>query len=156
MRTLITAATFLFVATSAAAIADTVAFVGPASWSKSPQTDSPSPTRDVQQWHMSGDIATVTFVKDSATTYADSLGAIQKNITTNNIRTSADKDLPCRGATGHVFEFAYGPDGHRVVVNRLMVPDGAGVDTVTYARGEGTPFDSDVKNAETAFCTPAS
>jgi hypothetical protein len=151
MRTL-SLVSFLFAVLGGGAFADTVAFVGPAGWSHSPPSGATDPQRTVDQWHISGDISTLTFIKDSATAYADALGAVEKNITTNNIKTSANRDMPCRGATAHVFEFAYGPDGHRIVINRLIVPDGPGIDTVTYARSEGSPFDPDVKTSETTFC----
>jgi hypothetical protein len=146
------AAALAVAATAAAASADTVAFVGPAGWSHSPPPATSDPNRTIDQWHISGDIATVTFIKDTSTAYSDALAVVQKNVTTNSIKTSADKDVPCRGTTGHVIEFGFGPDGHRVIINRLMVPDGTGVDSITYSRSDGSPFDSDVKAAETAFC----
>jgi hypothetical protein len=156
MRMLFVAAILLLGATATGALADTVAFVGPASWSHSPPSGATDATRMVDQWHISGDVSTLTFIKDSSSAYSDALGAIEKNFSTNNIKASMDRDVPCRGITGHVVEFAYGPDGHRIVINRLLVPDGAGLDTITYARSDGSAFDPDVKTAEAAFCKAAS
>jgi hypothetical protein len=138
-------------ASQAAALADAVSdFAGPAGWSK---VDVPSadPSRTVSQWHIAGDVSSLTFIKDTSTAYADAIGAIQKNFTTNNIKPSFDKDVPCRGKTGHQVEFLVGPDGHQITINRIVVPDGNGIDTITYSRPGGT-FDPDVKKAETAFC----
>jgi hypothetical protein len=153
MRTFFFAASLLLAATAAAAFADSVAFVGPAGWSHSPPPAATDPQRSVDQWHLSGDISTLTFIRDTATTYADALAAVEKNVTTNRIKTTADRDMPCRGTTGHVVEFSYGPDGNKIIMNRIMVPDGPGLDTVTYARSDGSIFDPDVKKAETTFCT---
>ena len=72
--------------------------------------------------------------------------------TTNNIKPSFDKGLPCRGKTGHEVDFAVGPDGHQILIQRVVVPDGNGIDTVTYTRTTGTIFDPEVKKSETTFC----
>jgi hypothetical protein len=143
----------LVLANAATAFADTtVAFLGPAGWSHNPPPTAVDPARTIEEWHIAGDIATVTYIKDTTTSYDDAMAAIKKNIATNGIKMSADKDVPCHGATGHVVEFAFGPDGHRVITNRLLVPAGSGVDTITYARSDGSTFDSDVKKAETEYC----
>ncbi len=151
-RTLL--AVFVLAGAAAPALAATdVAFIGPAGWSQVDTSAAPAdPNRKTEQWHIAGDVASVTFIKDSVTSYADALALIKTNFSTNKIRPSADKDIPCQGKTGHVVEFSTGPDGHQIVINRILVPDGNGLDTITYVRSGGTPFDSDVQKSETAFC----
>ena len=83
---------------------------------------------------------------------ADALAAIEKNFSTNKIRPATDKDVPCQGKTGHEIDFAVGPEGHQLIIHRVIVPDGTGIDTVTYARADGTVFDPDVKKSEDAYC----
>jgi hypothetical protein len=135
------------------ALADATSdFVGPTGWS---HVDVPStdPNRVVNQWHIPGDEhSSLTFIKDTTSVYADALSAIEKNFSTNGIKPGFDKDVPCHGKTGHQVEFVIGPDGHQITINRILVPDGTGIDTITYARENGDPFDPDVKKAETAFC----
>ena len=82
-----------------AAAPDAVAaFVGPSSWSHAaPNTADPS--RTIEQWHISGDVTSLTFIRDSTTTYDAAIGAIVKNFTTNNIKPSVDRDVACRGKT---------------------------------------------------------
>jgi len=154
-RSLPTALALIAALAPAGALAATdVAFIGPSGWSHvdSAQTD---PNRKIDQWHIAGDVASVTYIKDSVTGYDAALALIKANFTNNKIRPSADKDFPCQGKTAHVVEFSTGPDSSRIVINRMLVPDGAGVDTITYVRADGTPFDSDVKKSETSFCAVA-
>jgi len=127
------------------------AFVGPPGWSHAAVTADPN--RTVEQWHIAGDVTSLTYIKDTATTYDDAIAAIEKNFSTNNIKPSTDHDLPCRGKTGHQVEFSIGPGGHQIAINRIVVPDGTGVDTLTYARSSDVPFDAGVKKSETAFCS---
>ncbi len=137
----------------AGAFADATSdFVGPAGWSHVDATGT-DPNRVVNQWHIPGDQhSSLTFIKDTQSAYADALGAIEKNFTSNGIKPAFNKDIPCHGQTGHQVEFVIGPDGHQITINRILVPDGTGIDTITYARENGDPFDPDVKKAETAFC----
>jgi len=130
------------------------AFVGPAGWSHNTPSATPNPSRLVDQWHIAGDIATVTFTKDMTTTYTDALAAIETNFSTNKIKPATDKDMPCQGKTAHVVEFTTGPDNLQTVINRLLVPNGDGIETITYFRSGGTPFDPAVKKSEMDFCTP--
>ena len=138
--------------TSGIALADSPpAFVGPPGWSHNPPAAT-DPNRTIDQWHLSGDVSSVTFIKDTSTTYTAAVAAIEKNFSTNKIKPAADKDMSCRGTTAHLVEFAIGPDGHQVDIQRLVVPDGNGVDTVTYTRSNGSVFDPDVKKSETTYC----
>jgi hypothetical protein len=127
-------------------------FSGPSGWSKVDVT-SPVATRTVEQWHIGGDPTTsVTYVSDSTASYADALAAMSKNFSDNAIKPAIDKDMPCHGATAHVVEFAAGPDGSKTIFNRMVVPQGTGIVTITYTRGEHNTFDSDVQKAEAAYC----
>jgi len=149
--TLLTAFAVSTVAAPTLAATD-VAFIGPAGWSPVDSSTQTDPNRKIDQWHIAGDVASVTFIKDSLTAYADALALIKTNFANNKIKPAQDKDFPCQGKTGHVVEFTTGPDGHQIVINRILVPDGTGVDTITYVRSDGNPFDSDVKKSETDFC----
>jgi hypothetical protein len=140
---------------ASAAFAD-VPFPPPSGWSHSGAPASTDPNHEFDQWHIPGDVATVTFIKDRTTAYADALATIEKNFSANNIKPNTDKDVPCQGKTAHVIEFAAGPAGKKIVINRMLVPDGPGVDTITYARSEGTSFDSDVQKSESTFCGSSS
>jgi hypothetical protein len=137
----------------ASAASAAVTFVGPDGWHHvdQPSTDS---VHKFDQWKMSGANQTITIIQDSSTAYADSLGAVRKNFADNHIRASIDKDEPCMGRPSHVVEYTVGPEGHQIIVNRLIVPDGNGVVTVTYAR-DIPDFDPDAKKALTAFCAQA-
>lgn len=139
----------LSLATAASAA---VTFVGPDGWS---HTGAPSSdgTHKFDQWKLGGDPPqTVTVIQDSGTTYADSLAAVKKNFAENHIRPGIDKDQTCLGRPSHDVEYTVGPEGHQIVVNRLIVPDGTGVVTVTYARGEKDDPDKDVQTAMKNFC----
>ena len=138
------------VALPAAAFAD-AAFPPPSGWSHV-DVAATDPAHTIQQWHIAGDVSSLTYAKDTGTSYADALARIQKNFADNKIRPAKDKDMPCQGKTAHVIEFATGPDGHQVVINRLLVPDAAGVDTVTYVRSDGAVFDADVQKSIAAYC----
>lgn len=134
-----------------------VAFPAPAGWSRVAVPPSTDATRSFEQWHISGDIATLTFIRDGQAAYADALATIMKNFSDNNIKPSTNKDMPCQGKTAHVIEFATGPEGKRVIINRMLVPEGAtGLVTITYARSDGSDFDSDVKKSESSFCSATS
>jgi hypothetical protein len=139
-------------ATLGPALADGPAFVGPAAWTANSAAPASDPAHPLLQWHLPGDTsASLTFLKSTAS-YDDSLALIHTNFSTNKIKPSLDKDIPCQGKTAHEVEFAIGPDGHKIVINRLLVPTADGVATVTYSRADGTAFDSDVQKSETAFC----
>ena len=141
----------LGIASAVPALADAPAFVGPTGWSTVQGTPA-DPAHPLLQWHIAGDPTTsLTFVRTTQS-YDDSLGAIRTNLTTNKIKPAVDKDLPCQGKTAHVVEFAAGPDAHKIVINRLLVPTSDGVAAITYAHADGTPFDPDVQKAETAYC----
>ena len=145
-----------FLALSAAcaspASADGPAFVGPAGWSSDTATASADPSQQVAKWHLPGDpVASLTYSRTTRA-YADSLGAIHTNISTNNIHPAMDKDLPCQGKTGHVVQFTFGPTDHKVVINRLLLPTTDGSVAITYSYADGTPFDPEVTKAETAYC----
>jgi hypothetical protein len=136
-----------------AAVADGTAYLGPAGWTRV-DVASPTPTRTIVQWHIGGDPSSVTFIEDSTQSYTDSLAAMQKNFSDNGIKP-ASKDIPCRGATAHVIEFKAGPDGAQTIINRVMLPMGTGIATITYTRADGNPFDDEVMKAQKAYCTSA-
>jgi len=142
----------LALATPVTARAADVPFAGPAGWSHVAIPAGSDASRKVEQWHIAGDVATVTVIKDGATPYADSLGTVEKNFSDNKIKPAMDKDTPCQGKTAHVIEFATGPDNKKIVLKRVIVPDGKGVVTITYARSDGSAFDPDVEKSLTAFC----
>ncbi len=96
-----------------------------------------------------------TYIRDGSAPYAGALATILKNFSDNNIKPAMNKDITCQGKTGHVVEFATGPDGKKVLINRMLVPDGTGVVTITYARSDGSDFDNEVKKSETTFCGSA-
>ncbi len=157
MRTLVSKFVYSIVATIAlwslvpAGAVDAAAdYLGPAGWTKL-DVASPTPTRTIVQWHLPGDLSSVTFIEDSTQNYADSLAAMTKNFSANGIRPAV-KDIPCRGVTAHVVEFKAGPDGAQTIINRLIVPQGTGIATITYTRADGNPFDDDVMKAEKAYC----
>jgi len=142
----------LWGATLGPALADGPAFDGPAAWTANGGPAGSDPAHPLLQWHLPGDTAaSLTFLKSTAS-YDDSLALIHTNFSTNKIKPSIDKDIPCQGKTAHEVEFAIGPDGHKIVINRILVPTSDGVATITYSRADGTAFDSDVQKSETAFC----
>lgn len=140
-------------ATALPALADGAAFVGPAGWSSSGTPTGGDPAHPtLLQWHLPGDSAASVTYLHTTTSYDDSLAAIHTNFTTNHIRPALDKDLPCQGKTGHVVEFSFGPDDHKIVINRILLPAPDGVVTITYSRADGTPFDAEVQKSEATFC----
>ncbi len=142
----------VFVAAPVTTLAADVAYAGPPGWAHVDVAAPSDANHAFAQWHIPGDIATVTFIRDATTRYADVLANIHKNFSDNGIKTSIDKDIPCRGAAAHVIEFSTGPEGKKVVINRMLVPITKGVATITYSRADGSTFDSDVQKSETAFC----
>jgi hypothetical protein len=134
--------------------ADGSAYAGPTGWTRV-DVASPTPTRKIVQWHIAGDPSSVTYIEDSTQSYTDSLAAMAKNFSDNGIKP-ATKDIPCRGAMAHVIEFKAGPDGSQTIINRVMLPVGTGIATITYTRADGNPFDDDVMKAQKAFCATSS
>jgi hypothetical protein len=131
--------------------ADGIAYLGPAGWTRV-DVASPTPTRTIVQWHIAGDPSSVTFIQDSTQSYTDSLAAMAKNFSDNGIKP-VTKDIPCRGAMAHVIEFKAGPDGSQTIINRVILPVGTGIATITYTRADGNTFDDDVMKAEKAYCS---
>ncbi len=143
-------ATLVIAQTAASAVE--VAYTGPAGWSHVDVGAPVDAKHAFAQWHIAGDISTVTYIADGTTAYADALANIRKNFSDNHIKPSIDKDVSCRGASAHVIEFSAGPDGKKVVINRMLVPAGDGVVTITYARSDGSTFDHDVEKSESTYC----
>jgi hypothetical protein len=141
-----------------AAAAATPAFVGPPGWSHVQQqtatTDAP---RTVDSWKLGGDATdpgqTVTFISDATASYGDTLAGIKKNFSDNHITSTVDADRTCQGKQAHVVEFAIGPSGHEVIINRILIPESPGLATITYSRAKDYPFDDDVKKAIETFCS---
>ncbi len=129
-----------------------VAFPSPDGWSHVAVPTSTDTSRTFDQWHIAGDVSTVTFIRDASGVYADALATIMKNFADNNIKPSANKDLPCQGKTAHMVEFATGPDGKKILINRVLVPETTGLVTITYARSDGADYDKDVKKSLATFC----
>jgi len=159
LRRLALAALASFVAPAAAAAAAPV-FVGPPGWSHvAPQT-TPDATRSVDAWKLGGDATdpgqTVTYISDTTASYADTLALIKKNFSDNHITPSVDVDRPCQGKQAHIVEFKIGPSGHEVIINRILVPEGTGLVTITYSRAKDYGFDDDVKKAIDTFCSASS
>jgi hypothetical protein len=143
---------FACIAFSAAPVlAAATVFVSPSGWSEDTAISS-DPAHPTMQWHLPGDPATSLTFSQTTRAYDDSLGAIRTNLTTNKIKPSVDKDITCQGKTGHVVEFSAGPDGHKIVINRTLVPTSDGVIAITYTRDDGVGFDADVKKSLDTFC----
>jgi hypothetical protein len=137
---------------AATAASAAVSFTGPAGWSHVDQPNSDG-VHKFDQWRLPGDPPqTVTVIQDSSMTFADALASVRKNFADNHIRPGIDKDETCLGRPSHTVEFTVGPDGHQITVNRMIVPDGTGVVTITYARGKDYDYDADAKKALTTFC----
>lgn len=140
------------VATATIASAAEIVYAGPAGWSHV-DVGAPSDAKhSFAQWHIAGDISTVTYIADGTTAYVDALANMYKNFSDNGIKAKIDKDVACRGGAGHVIEFVAGPEGKKVVINRMLVPSGDGIVTITYARADGSTFDRDVEKSEATFC----
>lgn len=151
LRTLaITAA--LTASLAVGARASGVAFPAPDGWSHVAVPSSTDTSRTFDQWHIAGDVSTVTFIRDSSGVYADALATIMKNFSDNNIKPATNKDMTCQGKTAHMVEFATGPDGKKILINRVLVPEATGLVTITYARSDGSEYDKDVKKSVTTFC----
>jgi hypothetical protein len=114
---------------------------------------APDSTRKQTQWHIAGASDTFTMVDDSTASYADALAAIQKNFSDNHVKPSVNKDFTCAGKMGHIVEFTAGPDGHQVVINRVLLPETptAGLLTFTYLRTDKDWDDSVLKSMK-AYC----
>jgi hypothetical protein len=152
LRTIVSIAAAAAGLSLAAAASAAVTFQGPDGWHHSAQPSADGKVQ-IDQWKLSGDPPqSVTVIQDTGTTYADALSAVTTNFSTNHIKPSIDKDQTCIGRASHVFEYTFGPDGNQSTVNRLVVPDGTGVVTITYARGSKDDFDSDVRKSITTFC----
>ncbi len=136
------------------AFAADVAFVGPTGlWRHVDVPAQPDAARKIEQWRISGDPAqTLTFIIDTTSSYADALALFKKNFATNHIKASLDADRTCQRQQGHVVEFMTGPEGHEIVINRLLFPQGQGIVTITYARGKEFDFDPDAKKAIDKYC----
>ncbi len=152
MRITMTAAV-LFATAAAPCLAAPPAFVAPAGWrANPPDQNAPATASPVMQWHVPGDTTTSLTFLHTSQSYDDSLGAIHTNLATNKIKPAVDKDLPCQGKTAHVVEFTVGPDAHKIVMNRLLVPMLDGVAAITYSHEDGSKPDPDVVKAESDYC----
>lgn len=136
----------------ATAAAATKPFPAPSGWNAVQQQAPPGTT--IQVWtHDSGPLQqTVTVVDDPNDAYTDAVGRVQKNITANKFKVSANKDQTCAGQTGHLFAMSYGPDIGRIAVERLIIPDGSGSVQITYMRPDPEPFADEVKTDLNAYC----
>ena len=120
--------------------------------------DAP-PSTDTQHsfdtWKQSSSATsqTITVMHDASGNYNDAVAVVHKNFSDNNIKPTIDSDQTCQGKTSHVFEFATGPDGHRIVINRLIVGGDSGITAVTYSRPQSAPFGGEVKSAIESFCS---
>jgi hypothetical protein len=147
---------FAVILAPSGAVAAGASFSGPSGWSHvaQPATD---PTRKLDQWKLGGDATdagqTVTYISDTSASYDDALGLIKKNFADNHIKPTVDADKTCQGKQGHVVEFMFGPAGKEVIINRLLVPEGTGLVTITYSRAKDYGFDDDVKKAIDTFCS---
>ena len=140
---------------AAAVAAPTTAFIGPPGWSHADQ--SPDPNSKLEQWRFAaGDVQTLTYRVDPSTSYTDALAAIHKMLTDNKFKPSIDKDVTCQGLAAHQVEFVpTGPDGHRIAINRIIVPNGNGNLAIIYVREEGQQFDPDARKAISTYCGAA-
>ncbi len=126
MRSIAALGIALLAPVAALAAPTDLVYAGPTGWSHVDMPAASDPSRFVAQWHIAGDIATVTYMKDATTPFADALANIHK-------------DVPCRGTSAHV-------------INRILVSSGPGVSMITYVRADGTKPDGDVTTSVTAFC----
>jgi hypothetical protein len=133
-----------------AALADPSFTLAPP-WSHVDQATAGDTTRKFDQWHISGESDSVTMISDSTTAYADAVALIEKNFTDNKIKPAIDKDFTCNAKPSHVVEFAAGPEGHKIIINRILIPNGTGVITITYARSD-QDVDPEYKKSITAYC----
>jgi hypothetical protein len=126
----------------------------PPGWTHVENAPSTDPQRSFDTWKQSSSAAsqTLTLIHDGASSYADSVARVRQNFADNHIKATVDDDRQCRGKSGHIFEFASGPDGHHFIVQRTIVPDGAGIVSVTYVRQESQPALDEVKAAIGSFC----
>ena len=129
-------------------------FPAPSGWDQVQQQTPSGGPQAFQMWKRgSGELQqTVTFLNDPSTSYDDLVQRIHKNIVDNKFKVSLDKDLTCDGKSGHLFSIAYGPDAHRVAVDRLIVPDGSGAVQITYMRPEPEPFANEVSSDLNGYC----
>jgi hypothetical protein len=127
-------------------------FPPPNGWNQVQQQAPPGTT--IMVWTKdSGPLQqTLTVVDDPNEPYSDAVDRVQRNITANKFKVTANRDLTCNGATGHVFAMAYGPDVGRIAVERLILPDGTGSAQITYMRPEPEPFSDDIKSNLNAYC----
>jgi hypothetical protein len=139
-------------ATATVASAAEIAYAGPAGWSHVDVVAPSDSKHSFAQWHIAGDISTVTYIADGTTAYVEALANIRKNFRDNGIKASIDKDVACHGGAAHVIEFAAGPEGKKIIINRMLVPSGDGIVTITYARADSSTFDRDVEKSEATFC----
>jgi hypothetical protein len=127
-------------------------FPPPNGWNQVQQQAPPGST--IMVWTKdSGPLQqTVTVVDDPSEPYTDAVDRVQKNISANKFKITANRDQPCNGATGHLFSMAYGPEVGRVAVDRLILPDGTGSAQITYMRPAPEPFSDDVKASLNSYC----
>jgi hypothetical protein len=156
----ITTGTLLTIAALLVAVpaaADPTAFPAPSGWTHVDAPPSTDTQRSFDTWKQSSSVTaqTITVMRDATGKYDDALAVVRKNFSDNNIKATVDSDQTCQGKTSHVFEFATGPDGHRIVINRLIVGGDAGITAVTYSRPQSASFGGEVKSAITAFCGAA-
>lgn len=155
LRTVVSIAAVAAGLSLATAASAAITFTGPDGWSHSGQPSADG-KQQFDQWKLAGDnTQTLTVIHDSTTAYADSVSAVKNNFASNHIRPGVDKDETCAGRPSHEFEYTVGPDEHQIKVNRIVIPDGPGVVTVTYAHSAKDDADPDVKKALDAFCKTA-
>jgi len=99
LRTIVTSSA-LGALLAAPVLAAGVAFPAPDGWSPVAVPPSTDAARTFAQWHIAGDIATVTFIRDASVAYADALTTIQKNFSENNIKPTTNKDNRVSGQDG--------------------------------------------------------
>lgn len=127
-------------------------FPAPAGWNPV-QQQAPAGTMILIWTKDSGPLQqTVTVIDDPAQAYSDAVSLVQKNITANKFKVTANKDQTCNGQAGHLFAMSYGPDIGRVAVERLILPDGTGTMQITYIRPDPEPPADEVMTDINTYC----
>ena len=124
-------------------------FTGPAGWDHHvTATPSPMSPRSAESWQR-GD-QSVSAVNASDVVYADVIVAVHKNMTTNNVHPTLDRDMTCAGKPAHEIEMTLnGTTFHQLIVDEGT---GAGTTRITYSRPQSMTPAADVTAALAAYC----
>ncbi len=124
-------------------------FAGPATgWDHTVAVTATAAAPRAQETWKKRDGEFLTYLEDAGLSYDDTVAAVKKNVSDNNLTAAVDTDRKCDGRRAHEFEMTLGT----TVFHQIVVDDAPGLTKITYARPQGVAMAPDVTAALATYC----